>query len=183
MIKNLLEKFGLFLFSIFLAFLFISIGVYIWVKKDLPQLPDSLEQINLSLPTEIYSSDGERIKVLGERRPVRLDEISPFFLKAIVSVEDSRFYSHSGLDHAALLRALYTNIKARRIVQGASTITQQLSKNLFFSFKRTWIRKVKELLVALQMEAAFNKDDILAAYTNQIYYGSGAVISSACENV
>lgn len=174
MINSLLEKIGLFLFSIFLAFLFTSIGVYIWVKKDLPQLPDSLDKINLSLPTEIYSSDGERIKVLGERRPVRLDEISPFFLKAIVSVEDSRFYSHSGLDHAALLRALYKNITARKIVQGASTITQQLSKNLFFSFKRTWVRKVKELLVALQMEAAFNKDDILEAYANQIYYGSGA---------
>lgn len=157
-----------------MVILFISIGVYIWVKQDLPQLPDSLDKINLSLPTEIYSSDGERIKVLGERHPVKLDQISPFFLKAIISVEDHRFYTHSGLDHRALLRALYKNLKARRIAQGASTITQQLSKNLFFSFKRTWVRKVKELLVALQMEASFTKDEILQAYVNQIYYGNGA---------
>lgn len=174
MIKNLLEKSGLLLFSVFLAFLFISLAVYFSIEKDLPQLPDSLEKINLSLPTEIYSADGERIKVLGERSPVKLAEISPFFLKAIISVEDNRFYSHSGLDHVALLRALYKNIKAWRIVQGASTITQQLSKNLFFSFERTWTRKVKELLVAFQMESAFTKDDILEAYVNQIFYGNGA---------
>jgi 1A family penicillin-binding protein len=174
LIKGFLERIGLFLFTVFLSFLFLTIGIYIWVKQDLPQLPDSLEKINLSLPTEIYSSDGERIKVLGERRPVKLNEISPFFLKAIISVEDHRFYTHSGLDHRALLRALYENLKRRRIVQGGSTITQQLSKNLFFTFERTWTRKVKELLVALQMEATFSKEEILEAYSNQIFYGNRA---------
>ncbi|MGV7220129.1 MAG: transglycosylase domain-containing protein [Nitrospinales bacterium] len=174
MIKGFFEKVGLFLFTVFLAFLFLLIGIYIWVKQDLPQLPDSLEKINLSLPTEIYSSDGERIKVLGERRPVKLNEISPFFLKAIISVEDHRFYTHSGLDHRALLRAFYENLKRRKIVQGGSTITQQLSKNLFFTFERTWTRKVKELLIALQMEATFTKEEILEAYSNQIFYGNRA---------
>ena len=174
MIKSFFERVGIFLFTVFLAFLFLSIGIYIWVKQDLPQLPDSLEKINLSLPTEIYSSDGERIKVLGERRPVKLKEISPFFLKAIISVEDHRFYTHSGLDHRALLRALYENLKRRKIVQGGSTISQQLSKNLFFTFERTWTRKVKELLVALQMEATFTKEEILEAYSNQIFFGNRA---------
>ena len=149
-------------------------GIYIWLSKDLPQLPQSLEHINLSLPTEIYSADGERIKVLGERYPVNIEDISPNFLKAIIAVEDARFYSHNGIDHRALIRALIANFRTKKIVQGGSTITQQLSKNLFFSFERNWIRKIKELLVAFQLEVTFGKEQILEAYCNQIYFGSGA---------
>ena len=149
-------------------------GIYVWLSEDLPQLPQSLEHINLSLPTEIYSADGERIKVLGERYPVNIEDISPYFLKAIIAVEDSRFYSHNGIDHRALIRALIANFRTKKIVQGGSTITQQLSKNLFFSFERNWIRKIKELLVAFQLEVTFGKEQILEAYSNQIYFGSGA---------
>ena len=149
-------------------------GLYYWLNQDLPQLPSNLQHINLSLPTEIYSSDGERIKILGERHPVALEDISPFFTKAIIAVEDSRFYSHSGIDHRGLVRALWTNLRQKRIAQGGSTITQQLSKNLFFSFERNWVRKIKELLISFQLEATFNKGQILQAYCNQIYFGSGA---------
>ena len=149
-------------------------GVYFVLSKDLPQLPDNLETINLSLPTEIYSADGERIMVLGERRPVSIGDISPSFLNAIVAVEDANFFKHQGLDHAGLFRAFLANIRAKRVIQGGSTITQQLSKNLFFSFERNFVRKIKELLIALQLEATFTKDEILEAYCNQIYFGSGA---------
>jgi len=149
-------------------------AIYIWLSEDLPQLPQSLEHINLSLPTEIYSADGERIKVLGERYPVNIEDISPYFLKAIIAVEDARFYSHNGIDHRALIRALIANFRTKKIVQGGSTITQQLSKNLFFSFERNWVRKIKELLVAFQLEVTFGKEQILEAYSNQIYFGSGA---------
>lgn len=159
--------------SIIVVFLLVS-GLYFWLNQDLPQLPKNLQQINLSLPTEIYSSDGERIKILGERHPIALEDISPYFTKAIIAVEDSRFYAHSGIDHRGLVRALLTNIRKKRIMQGGSTITQQLSKNLFFSFERNWVRKIKELLIAFQLEATFNKDQILEAYCNQIYFGSGA---------
>ena len=158
---------------IFISVLIVS-GLYIWLSTELPQLPQSLERINLSLPTEIYSADGERIKVLGERHPVNISDISPKFLKAIIAVEDSRFYNHSGIDHRGLIRALIANIRTKRIVQGGSTITQQLSKNLFFSFERNWIRKIKELLIAFQLEATFGKEEILEAYSNQIYFGNGA---------
>lgn len=149
-------------------------GIYWGLKDDLPQLPDNLESINLSLPTEIYSADGQLIRVLGERHPVTLAEVSPYFQSAIIATEDSRFYRHSGLDHISLLRALYVNFKSGRIAQGGSTLTQQLSKNLFFSFERNWIRKIKELLIALQMESTFTKDQILEAYCNQVYFGHGA---------
>ncbi|PIQ99671.1 MAG: peptidase [Nitrospinae bacterium CG11_big_fil_rev_8_21_14_0_20_45_15] len=149
-------------------------GVYLALREDLPQLPAKLENINLNLPTELYSSDGERIHIVGQRRPVTLKDISPWFLKAIVSVEDRNFYNHRGLDHLGLLRALASNLKEGRVRQGGSGITQQLSKNLFFSFERNWVRKIKELFIALQLEATFSKDQILEAYSNQIYFGNGA---------
>ncbi len=151
-----------------------AVGIYQMVKDQLPQLPDSLDKIALSLPTEVYSADGEVMKVLGERHPISLKEVSPHFTKAIVATEDSRFWDHHGIDHIGLIRATLANIKARRVVQGASTITQQLSKNLFFSFDRKWIRKFKEMLVASQMESSFSKEEILEAYCNQVYFGNGS---------
>ncbi len=173
-IRPLIEKFYFFIFGVFLLAVIAGLGVYFALSKDLPRLPENLATINLSLPTEIYSSDGDRIKVLGERHPVSIDDISPYFLNAIISVEDSNFYDHQGLDHIGLVRAFYMNFRAKRVVQGGSTITQQLSKNLFFSFKRNFVRKIKELLIALQLEATFTKEQILEAYSNQIYFGSGA---------
>jgi 1A family penicillin-binding protein len=161
--------YSLILFGIVLSFLF-----YVNVQNDIPRLPKKLSFLNLSLPTEIYSSDGNLIKVLGRRNPVSIEEISPHFLNAIVSVEDARFYRHKGVDHIALARAIYINLKKRRVIQGGSTISQQLAKNLFFSFERNWRRKVKELLIALQMESSFSKQEILEAYSNQIYFGNGA---------
>ena len=173
-IRPLIEKIYFFIFGVFLLGVLAGLGVYLTLSKDLPQLPENLATINLSLPTEIYSSDGDRIKILGERRPVSIDDISPYFLNAIISVEDSNFYDHQGLDHIGLVRAFYMNFRAKRVVQGGSTITQQLSKNLFFSFERNFVRKIKELLIALQLEATFTKEQILEAYSNQIYFGSGA---------
>jgi len=172
--RPLIEKIYFFIFGVFLLAVIAGLGVYFALSKDLPQLPENLATINLSLPTEIYSSDGDRIKILGERRPVSIDDISPYFLNAIISVEDSNFYEHQGLDHIGLVRAFYMNFRAKRVVQGGSTITQQLSKNLFFSFERNFVRKIKELLIALQLEATFTKEQILEAYSNQIYFGSGA---------
>lgn len=162
------------MFTLLMAVFLLGFGLYIDLKDDLPQLPDSLEKINLSLPTEIYSSQGNVIKVLGQRHPVALGEISPRFTKAMIATEDSRFYSHSGVDHIGLTRAMLRNIRNMKISQGGSTITQQLSKNLFFSFERRWVRKIKELMVAVQIEATFSKDEILEAYCNQVYFGSGA---------
>ena len=162
------------MFTLVMAFSVLGVGLYIDLKDDLPQLPDSLEKINLSLPTEIYSSQGNVIKVLGQRHPVTLSEISTRFTEAMIATEDSRFYSHNGVDHIGLTRAMLRNIRDMRVSQGGSTITQQLSKNLFFSFERKWVRKIKELMIALQIEATFSKEEILEAYCNQVYFGSGA---------
>jgi 1A family penicillin-binding protein len=147
---------------------------YFYLEEDLPQLPQNLSYINYKPPTEIYSSDGEVIKTLGLKNTVRLDMISWKFQKAILATEDSRFFEHHGIDPRAFIRAMLVNLKRGGIVQGGSTITQQLAKNLFFSFDKTWVRKFKELLMAFQIESTFPKEDILEAYSNLVYFGNGA---------
>ena len=134
MIRIIFNRICFGIFALSLVALFGVVGLYHFVKDQLPQLPDSLDKIALSLPTEVYSADGEVLKVLGDRHPVDLEEVSPLFTQAIIAVEDSRFREHHGVDHIGLARATVANFNAGRVVQGASTITQQLSKNLFFSF-------------------------------------------------
>ena len=174
MIRYLIERITFWFYVLILLLVFIGLGSYFLLSRELPQLPLDLGKINLSLSTEIYSADGKRIKVLGQRYPVLLEDISPNFTRAIIAAEDSSYYSHKGLDHRGLLRALYMNLREGKVLQGGSTITQQLSKNLFFSFERNWIRKIKELLIAFQLEATFSKNKILETYCNQIYFGNGA---------
>ncbi|MDD9899697.1 MAG: PBP1A family penicillin-binding protein, partial [Alphaproteobacteria bacterium] len=102
---------------------------------------------------------------------------------AVVAIEDRRFYSHFGIDPIGLARAMWVNVKARRWVQGGSTITQQLAKNLFLTPDKTIRRKVQEALLALYIDYKFTKDDILAAYLNRVYYGSGAYGIDAAAQV
>ncbi len=156
---------------------------YFYLEQDLPQLPQNLSYINYKPPTEIYSSDGEIIKTLGLKNTVRLDMISWKFQKAILATEDSRFFKHHGIDPIAFLRAMFINIKRGGIVQGGSTITQQLAKNLFFSFDKSWVRKFKEMLMAFQMETSFSKSDILEAYSNLVYFGNGAYGVDEASNI
>lgn len=106
---------------------------------------------------------------------VTLEEISPFFLDALVAVEDHRFYEHTGFDEIAFFRAVLRNISEKSYAAGGSTITQQLSKNLFFTFDKTLERKIAELIVAKKIEKTFEKNDILEMYVNIIYYGDGYV--------
>jgi penicillin-binding protein 1A len=103
-----------------------------------------------------------------------LKQMSPWIPKAVMSIEDRRFYSHWGVDPFGMLRAMLSNIRAGGVSQGGSTITQQLAKNLFLSPERTFTRKIKEALLALYLERRYTKDDILAAYLNRAYFGAGA---------
>ncbi len=148
--------------------------VFLHVSKQLPQLPDSLDEIAMSPPTEIYAADGSIITVLGGLQQMPLSRMSPYFLNAVIAVEDKNFWTHHGLDKVALLRAMYRNVLSGRIVQGGSTITQQLGKNMFFSTRRDWQRKIRDMLLALQIEQRFSKEEILAAYCNQSYFGGRA---------
>ncbi|WP_179151876.1 biosynthetic peptidoglycan transglycosylase [Oceanobacillus senegalensis] len=104
---------------------------------------------------------------------VRLEDVSPDFTDAVVAIEDHRFYRHGAFDLISLVRAMLTNLKAKEIVQGGSTLTQQVAKNLYFSNNQNFIRKVAELFVAFDLERIYSKDDILELYVNIIYYGEG----------
>lgn len=103
-----------------------------------------------------------------------LGEMSPYIPQAVIAIEDRRFYSHFGVDPIGLARAMVANLKAGRMVQGGSTLTQQLAKNLFLSPERTLERKVQEVLLSLWLEQKFSKDQILEMYLNRVFFGSGA---------
>ena len=104
---------------------------------------------------------------------INLEDISNNVINATISIEDKNFYSHYGFDILRIIKALYTNIKAGKTVQGASTITQQYVKNLFLDFDKTWERKWNEMWLTLNMETHYSKDEILEGYLNTIYYGHG----------
>jgi len=120
--------------------------------------------------------DGELLYELsGDRRvrrtPLAPDEIPLVMKQALVAIEDRRFYSHTGVDPRGILRAAWRNLRAQRITEGGSTLTQQLAKNLFLSPRRTFSRKLKEAMIALYLEARYSKDDILRIYLDSVYFG------------
>ena len=145
----------------------IAFGV-VFAFVDLPELtvPES---------TRIYDVNGKTISSLfvENRVVVPLEEIPESLKQAVLAVEDKRFYSHNGIDPRAIGRALLRNIAALRIVEGGSTITQQLSWNLFLSHEQTLKRKAMEAVYALKLEQEYTKDEILEMYLNVIYLGHG----------
>lgn len=158
---------------VLLALLIVGVGAAFYAMLRLPQIPDDLNKIALSSPTKIYAEDGQMIKLLANRQIVPLQQISSTIIKAVLALEDRHFYSHHGISKAGLVRALVANLRLGRVTQGGSTITQQLAKNLFFSFERSYVRKLQEVFITLQIEQQFGKDEILEAYLNQIDFGSG----------
>jgi len=104
---------------------------------------------------------------------ISLDDISVNYIDRVIKSEDKNFYVHNGFDLFSPLRATYQNLKSGKIVEGGSTITQQLSKNMYFSFEKKYERKVAELIVALELEKRYTKDQILEYYLNIIYFGEG----------
>ncbi len=152
----------------------LAAGLFFIALRDLPQVPDPLGRIIETPPTEIFASTGERLIIIGGREVVPLNRISPEFIQAVIATEDHRFWEHHGLDKLRTLKALWITLFEPGKIQGASTITQQLAKNLFFSYRRTYMRKFRELMVALQIETQYSKREILEAYLNQIPFGVGA---------
>lgn len=111
-----------------------------------------------------------------------LNELPQTYLNAIIAVEDHRFYEHGGIDIAATARAAWNDLKALSFVEGGSTITQQLAKNVYFTQEKSFIRKIAELFMAFNIERNYEKDEILELYVNDIYFGSGYYsVKEACE--
>ncbi len=158
-------------------------GAYDSVKSVLPEDTDLTAYRPLGT-TEIYSTERHRDGTVThtllariakeDRTPVALSQIPMSLRQATVAIEDERFYEHRGIDPRGILRAALANLRSGAIRQGGSTITQQLVKNVWLSQERTIDRKLKEIMLALQFETKFSKDEILEMYLNEVYYGHGA---------
>jgi len=164
-----------YLLLMFIGLAVLTTGALLFaVVPGLPRVPVPLSRIIETPPSEIYAATGEHLLTLGGRETIPLSRVSPNFLNAVIATEDHRFWKHHGMDKLRTVKALWVTFFEKKSIQGASTITQQLAKNLFFSPERSYSRKFQELLVSLQIEAQFSKQEILEAYMNQISFGVGA---------
>ena len=145
-----------------------------WYATELPDVDRAFNATRTPTVT-LLAADGTEFRTIGDvyGGPVSLGDLPSALLDAVLATEDRRFYDHFGLDIIGLARAVVANLRAGRIVQGGSTITQQVAKNLFLTPERTLKRKVQELLLALWLEHKFTKDQILTIYLNRVYLGAG----------
>ena len=146
--------------------------LYAYFKNELPTEAE-LRDVRLQTPMQIYSQEGLLISQYGEKKriPLTLDQIPKHMINAVLDTEDSRFYSHNGIDFIGLTRAVIKMVTSSKRKQGASTITMQLARNMHLTRDRTITRKIKEVFVALHIESLFSKDEILALYLNKIELG------------
>jgi len=160
-----------------------AVGFISWLGRDLPNL-DDVSNLRLSQATYIYSADGVLLGTTMSvyRKWVPLSKIPKTLQWATVVAEDRKFYTHPGIDPKGIVRALWECVKARSYVQGGSTITMQLARNLYLSSEKTIRRKLKELLLAVRLERKFSKDELLELYLNTVCYGHGAYgVQAAAE--
>lgn len=152
-------------------------GVYYIFKINANNLPSPSELINydISLPSKVYDCRGELIHTFAteQRALIQYKELPQHLKDAIISTEDGNFYTHFGIDVFGTFRAAITNLKRGSASQGASTLSQQLARNLFLSHERSWIRKIKEAMVTLLIEKEFSKEEIMEIYFNKVYIGEG----------
>ncbi|MGH9226835.1 MAG: transglycosylase domain-containing protein [Acidimicrobiales bacterium] len=164
----------------------VSLGSYIFLPLPTPELPEPRIDVEPSRITKIYDAAGNEIGVLRKfdtKIPVKPEDIPDVLKQAVVAVEDQRFYSHSGFDLQASLRALWADINGRAVVQGGSTITQQYVKSVYTGGERTFARKLKEAVIASRIDRQLDKDDILFRYLSTIYLGGGAYgVGAAAES-
>jgi len=178
--------------SLVFAFCFIAWNLLIfWISPinrvlNLPNI-EKLKNYAPISSIEVYDYKDQLVSLIQseeDRQVIALDQVSIYLKQSLIATEDRNFYSHSGIDIQGILRAIFVNVKSRELREGASTITQQLVKNIFFhpSEWRTIKRKLKEFLIALEIEKNYTKDEILEAYLNQVFWGNGAYgISRAAQ--
>ncbi len=160
-------------------------GFYVVYSKDLPT-NDKILNWRADESTRILDRNGKLLyEIYDEEKRVVVpsDALNDNLKKATVAVEDSRFYSHNGLDVKGIARAAYVNLRRGKTTEGGSTITQQLAKNAFLSNKRTFTRKIKELILAVKIEKNYSKDQILTMYLNEVGYGSNAYGAEAASQM
>lgn len=170
-----------FIFKIIIALLGIGFAAAVagaiiltYFNLDLPKI-DKLQDYKPNLASQIYSKDGYLLAELGleKREIVEMKDVPVRVIDAFLSAEDDKFFEHAGVDYFGLARAMFANFRAGKVVQGGSTITQQVAKSLLLSSERSITRKVKDFILAQRIEEKLNKKEILYLYLNQVYLGGG----------
>ncbi|HHY13994.1 MAG TPA: transglycosylase domain-containing protein, partial [Thermoanaerobacterales bacterium] len=158
------------IYRIFLLALIITTLIFVFIFFFI-KLPD----VQIYTASKIYDANGRLVDSLyvENRTQVNIHKTPIYLQQAFIAVEDSRFYKHFGIDPIGIFRAVITNFKKGRVVEGGSTITQQLAKNLFLTHERTLKRKIYEALLTLKLELLYSKQEILEMYLNNIYFGHG----------
>ena len=159
-------------------------GVVLWYAKDLPDITQSAT-FERKTSIIVKAEDGTVLARYGEQKSknIHVDDLPPHLIQAVLAIEDRRFYNHHGIDLWGISRAMIANLRAGRFVQGGSTITQQLAKNLFLTHERKLPRKIKEAILAIWIERELSKDEILSAYMNRVYLGSGTYGFNTASNL
>lgn len=173
----------LFLLGCILAVITVG-AVYFTLAPKLPEA-DSLKETRLQTPLRIYSAEGKLMAEFGTKRrlPVEIEDIPTPLIEAFLAAEDDRYYEHPGVDYQGLLRAAISLALTGEKTQGGSTITMQVARNFFLSNEKTYLRKLNEIILALEIERVLNKEEILALYLNKIYLGSRAYGVGAASQV
>lgn len=159
-------------------------ALYLFLAPNLPNIA-TLNETQLQVPLRIFSAEGNLIAEFGEKRriPLAYSEIPEQLTQAILAAEDARFYEHHGVDYKGLLRAVYSLATTGVKAQGGSTITMQVARNFFLTREKTYLRKVNEIILSLQIERSLTKNEILTLYLNKIYLGNRAYGVGAAANV
>ncbi len=170
-------------FITYIVIIIISIPIIIYLSIGLPSL-EEIERYKAPNSTKVYDINGKLIYEFHEERrvPVKIKELPKHVIMAFILLEDRKFFNHWGVDIDRIIKSTIKNIFALSIKEGASTITQQLARNMFLTQERTITRKIREILLAIKIERTFSKEEILERYLNQIYMGGGLYgIQSASE--
>ncbi len=166
-----------------MLFAFANVCAYVYLRPALPDV-GSLRDVQLQVPLRVYTRDGRLIAAIGDQRriPMRYDQLPKKLIQAFLATEDDRFFQHHGVDWQGILRAAVANLKAGGIRQGASTITMQVSRDMFLTPRRDMKRKMSEIYISLLMETEFTKEEIFSLYVNKIFLGQRAYgVGAAAE--
>ncbi|NNC68630.1 MAG: penicillin-binding protein 1A [Gammaproteobacteria bacterium] len=172
------------IFGISVAVGIIAVGAFLYFSPGLPSV-STLKDVELQVPLKVFSRDGKLIAVYGEKRrqPLQIKDYPQPVIQAFLAAEDDRFYQHPGVDYQGLIRAAIEVLRTGEKRQGGSTITMQLARNFFLGNERTYVRKLREIFLALQIEHELSKDEILELYLNKIYLGNRAYGVGAAADV
>ncbi len=164
-----------------------GVAIALFTVSLLPELPavESLRDVQLKVPLRVFSADGRLMAEYGEERrePVSIESTPAQLVNAVLAAEDDSFYRHPGVDMTGVVRAALANLRSRGHEQGASTITMQVARNYFLTPEKTYVRKLKEVLLAFRIERALTKDQILDLYINKIFLGNRAYGFGAAARV